>query len=275
MNVTNSKNEVIHAISSFDALSDVRAGWSLRKSWWFLSRQAIKISYRRTTLGPIWISVQQFAFVAGITVVYSQLFKVDTSEIMPLAAFGYAFWALTMGCITNSASNFIQNSQSIKSSSVPLTFYIFSSLSQQLLTFLHSAIVLVPLAFIVGTNPRYMALITVPLAMGLTAINGFSLGLWLGPLSARYRDISASIPIIVQPIMFMSPIFWSPARLGDREWIVNYNPFAWMIETFRSPILGGDIRLDLWTRLIVLSICNLLLGLLVFSRVKDKITYWL
>jgi hypothetical protein len=34
------------------------------------------------------------------------------------------------------------------------------------------------------------------------------------------------------------------------------NPIAWMIETFRSPILGGSIQLDLWIRLAVFTRCQ-------------------
>lgn len=256
-------------------LADIRSGWNLRNSWWSLSRQTIKISYRRTTIGPIWICLQQIAFVTGISLLYSQLFKVRSSDMVPLVAFGIAFWGLLTGYVTGAASNFIQQSQSIKSSTLPISFYIFSSVSQNFLIFLHSAVVLVPLAFVIDTTPRLVCLITVPLALTFAHVNGFSLALWLGPLSARYRDISAAIPIITQIAMFLSPIFWSPTLLDGRAWIADYNPIAWMIETFRSPILGGDIRLDLWLRLTILTCGNLALGVVVMHRVRNKISYWI
>ena len=269
----NTPSKSVH--SSPQVLSDIRAGWALRNSWWSLSRQAIKISYRRTTLGPFWITLQQIAFVVGISLLYSQLFKVKSGDLVPLVAFGITFWGLLTSCITGATSNFIQQSQSIKSSTLPISFYVFSSVSQQLLTFLHSAVVLIPLAFVFDSTPRFICLVTVPLAIVCAILNGFSLGLWLGPLSARYRDVSASIPIVIQLGMFLSPVFWSPSLLTGREWIVNYNPLAWMIETFRSPILGGDVRIDLWVRLIILTSANLALGVTVLHRVRDKITYWI
>ena len=257
------------------ALSDIRAGWALRKSWWALSRQSIKVSYRRTTLGPLWITLQQIFFVIGISLLYSQLFKVKSSDLVPLVAFGITFWQFLTSCVTGASATFIGQSQSIKSSTLPISFYVFSSVAQQFLAFLHSAIVLIPLAFVINSTPRIICLITIPLAIFCGVLNGFSLGLWLGPLSARYRDISASIPILIQLAMFLSPIFWSPTLLGGRAWIANYNPIAWMIETFRSPILGGDIRIDLWVRLAILTCVNLALGVIVLHRVRDKITYWI
>lgn len=257
------------------ALQDIKLGWQRREGWWALSRQTIKISYRRTTLGPIWITIQQLAFILGIGLLYSQLFKVKSGDLVPLVAFGISFWGLLTSCIIGASSNFIQQSQAITSSTLPISFYVFSTVSQQLLTFLHSAVVLLPFAFIFGTSPRLICLITIPLAITFATINGFALGLWLGPLSARYRDISASIPIILQLAMFLSPIFWAPSLLADRDWIVNYNPIAWMIETFRSPILGGPIQLELWIKLAIFTIANLVLGVRVLGRVRDKISYWI
>ena len=257
------------------ALRDIHLGWQRREGWWALSRQSIKISYRRTTLGPIWITLQQIAFIVGISLLYSQLFKVKSADMVPLVAFGISFWGLLTNCITGASSNFIQQSPAISSSTLPISFYVFSTVSQQLLTFLHSAVVLIPFAFIFGTSPRLICLITIPLAITIAVINGLALGLWLGPLSARYRDISASIPIILQLAMFLSPIFWSPSLLGDREWIINYNPIAWMIETFRSPILGGPIQGELWIKLAIFTIANVVLGLTVLSRVRNKISYWI
>ena len=219
--------------------------------------------------------MQQIAFVVGISLLYSQLFKVRSSDMVPLVAFGITFWGLLTSYVTGAASNFIQQSQSIKSSTLPISFYIFSSVSQNFLIFLHSAVVLIPLAFVIDTTPRIICLITVPLAITFAVVNGVSLALWLGPLSARYRDVSTAIPIIIQIAMFLSPIFWSPTLLGGRAWIADYNPIAWMIETFRSPILGGDIRLDLWLRLAILTCGNFALGVVVMHRVRDKISYWI
>lgn len=240
-----------------------------------LSRDAIRISYRRTTLGPIWITVQQIAFIAGISLLYSQLFKVKSADLVPLVTIGICFWSLLANCISGASSNLVQQSQAITSSTLPISFYVYLNVSQQILQFLHSAVVLIPVAFIFGTSPRPLCIITLPLAISLVAVNGFALGLWLGPLSARYRDVSASIPILLQLAMILSPVFWSPSLLGERGWIIRYNPLAWMIEAFRSPLLGLPLDLDLWLRLAIFTIVNLTLAVGVLGKVRDRISYWI
>jgi ABC-2 type transport system permease protein len=258
-----------------DALRDIRLGWQRREGWWALSRQAIKISYRRTTLGPIWITLQHLAFVLGISLLYSQLLDVKSTEMLPLTALGISFWGLLTGSITNAASTFTQQSQAILSSTFPMSFYVFAFVSQQLLTFFHSSIVLIPFLFLFGTSPNPFCLITVPASIGIVMINGFSLGLWLGPLSTRYRDISAAIPTVLQLALFLTPVFWSPNLLQESNWIIQYNPLAWSIETFRSPVLGEPVQYGLWVRLTVITIANLLVGIAVLSRTRNKISYWI
>jgi ABC-2 type transport system permease protein len=258
-----------------NAFDDIASGWKMRNEWSALAWQSIKISYRRTSIGPYWISLQQAAFVAGISLLYSQLLKTSTSDMVPLAAFGIIFWGLITNLIQTSSILFVQQSQAIKSATLPLTFYIFSSISQQVIVFAHSAIVIIPFAFAFNVAPRPISVITIPLSLFLAVINGFSFALWLGPLSTRFRDISISIPIVVQIAMFLSPVFWSSDLLSGREWIIQYNPTAWMIETFRSPILGGDVKTDLWVRLAVFSLANFTIGITVFNKSRDKISYWI
>ena len=256
------------------ALRDIARGWSMRKDWFELAIHSIYISYRRTVIGPFWICLQQIAFISGISLLYSQLFKMNSSEIVPLAAFGFSFWNLTTNLISSSSVVFIQHSQSIKSSTLPFSFYIFSSVSQQFLIFLHSALVLIPVSIFNDENPRIICLISVPITVAIALVNGFSLGLWLGPMSTRFRDVSATIPIIIQIAIFLSPIFWSASLLTGREWIVDYNPIAWMIETFRSPLMGRAIRIDFLIKIVVFTCCNFALGFVVMNKVRNKISYW-
>ena len=108
------------------AFEDISSSWRMRNDWFALAWQTIRISYRRTTLGPYWISLQQAAFVAGISLLYSKLLQTSTLDMVPIAAFGIVFWGLITNLISTSSTLFVQQSQSIKSATLPLTFYIFS-----------------------------------------------------------------------------------------------------------------------------------------------------
>jgi ABC-type polysaccharide/polyol phosphate export permease len=262
-------------IEAKEALRDIREGWTLRNGWWLLSRQTLYSSYRRTSIGPFWITIQQVSYVVGLSLLYSQLFKIETRQIIPIVAYGISIWTLMSTTISSASLVYISNSNPMKTATLPCSFYLYLYTSQNLLVYSHSAFGLVLIPILVKHEVNTVSILTAPLSIVVIAINGFSLGLWLGPLSARYRDLKAMIPMILQLLVFLSPIFWTIDQLGKNLWIVNFNPIAWMVEAFRSPLIGGNLKILIWIKLIVLSTINFTVGFFVFTKTKKSIGYWL
>ena len=71
------------------------------------------------------------------------------------------------------------------------------------------------------------------------AILAFAMGLWLGPLNVRFRDVKMLLPFITQVWMYASPIIY-PLSLIPPEWRSLYclNPMVGIIESFRWAAFG-------------------------------------
>lgn len=257
------------------ALHDLSSAWSKRGSWWLLARQSVQGSYRRTFLGPFWITAQQLLWVLGIGVVYSQLFHVERSTFIPLLSYGVLIWQFIMGSVTTAPSLFVNASSYLSSSNLPLTFYAFQSLADQVITFAHSAAVMIIIPIIYGSGPTAWAALYVPLALLLIVTNGAACMLWLAPLGARYRDVRVAISATTQLLMFMTPVFWDPQQLTGRHWIVMSNPLAWPVLSFRDPLLGRPADSTVWVLFAIATVVNFVLGFVVFSRTRRQIRYWL
>lgn len=257
------------------ALDDLSSAWSKRGSWWLLAKQSVQGSYRRTFLGPFWITLQQLMWVLGIGVVYSQLFHVDRSEFIPLLSYGVLIWHLIIGAITTAPSLFVESSSYLSSSNLPLSFYAMQSLAVQMITFAHTAVVMVVIPAFYGVTPTIWALALVPLTLALITVNNAACMLWLAPLGARYRDVRVAIAATTQLLMFMTPVFWDPRQLPGRHWIVMANPFAWPVLSFRDPLLGRSPDGTVWLLLAVATIFNCVIGFVVFSRTQRRVRYWL
>jgi ABC-2 type transport system permease protein len=245
----------------------------MRHRWVSLARQDMASSYRRTLIGPFWISVQQMAFVFGIGVLYGQLFKVDAGDHIPLVAYGILVWGLYSRLITGAGDVFIGGASSVKSSNLPLSFYVFHSVAGEFLTFLHSAVVIAFVPIIYGRTPSISASWAVPLGLGLVLVNGVALGLWLGPMSARFRDIHVGLSSVLQLLLFVTPIFWDAKTLGNDHWAVVFNPFAWAILSIRDPLLGSGIDLSLLVSFVIFTLVNFCIGVAVFARSRLWISY--
>lgn len=246
----------------------------MRKGWMVLSNQSLGVSYRRTTLGPFWISLQQLIFVLGLTIIYGQLFDVDTTSFLPVVAIGVTYWSLLSGLISSSANIYISGSSHLKSSNLPATFYVFQSVYSTLITFLHSAVVLLFFPFFFHFTPTAFSLISTPFILLITLVNGVFGAMWMGALSARFRDVRTLLPSVLQLSFFLSPVFWSANQLSDRQWLVQLNPFAWMIESLRSPLLGQESHREFWTGIIAITIINVVVGTIAYDKTRFKLAYW-
>lgn len=252
---------------------DLASTWSMRAKWLSLARQDMTSSYRRTLIGPLWISVQQLAFVLGIGVLYSQLFKVNSRDHIPLVAYGVLIWGLCGRLISAAGDVFVHVGSSIRSSTLPISFYIFHSVAREFFIFLHCAVVIALVPVLYGRAPSPVAIVVVPVGLCLLLLNGIAFGLWLGPLSARFRDIHVGLGAFLQLMLFVTPIFWDASRLGASHWAVETNPFAWVILTIRDPLLGSSVDLSLMASFSAITAINLFAGMIVFSRSRLWIAY--
>ena len=256
------------------AFTDLAAGWKARSTWRYLAWNDVKARYRRTVLGPFWSSMQLLAFVIGIGFLYGALFDIPRQQFLPFVALGMLIWQFIQGLVTDATNVFTRSAPFIRSSSRPLSLYCYRGTTGQIIVFLHTLPIVVLVILIAGLRPNFLAICMSTAAVLAVIVNGFFLTLWLGPLAARFHDVPHLVQLFMQMAMFITPVFWNPASLPHPSLFVAWNPFAWLIEAFREPLIGGQLMSWTWTAIIALTIVNFVLGITVFGRTKSKIAYW-
>ena len=242
--------------------------------WLALGWHDIKQRYRRSVVGPFWIAISTLLFLAIMSFLYAALFKQPYSVFLPMATAGLVTWSFISACLTEGARVFIDQSTAIKQLPLPLPVHVFRLLWLQFVIMLHNAVVIVLIGFLTGQAPDHSIVLILP-AMALLLINLGWMALFLGVVSARYRDV----PIIVgalMPIMFLAtPIFWTRDLLsGDRSWIVEYNPIANMIEVVRGPVLGTAPPSTAWLACILTAVVGWTVTIAIYGRCRYRIASW-
>src|SRR5215210_8980170 len=101
------------------AVSDIREGLRSRRSWSYLAVENVKNRYRRTVLGPWWLTLQMVILVVGISVVFGQLLSADLRTFVPYVGLGYIVFSLLSGLTSSGAVVFIAGSSTLKSTRQP------------------------------------------------------------------------------------------------------------------------------------------------------------
>lgn len=255
------------------AVSDLVEGLKARRVWMLLARMDIKQRYRRSVLGPFWITITMIIWILAIGPLYSHLLGLGSEEFIPYLAMGIITWGLVSGLILDGAGAFVGAENLVRSVKLPYTVHILRVIQRQLLIFLHNLLAFVPFMLYLRIWPQWEWLLAIP-GLFLIVLAALPTSFLLGTLCARFRDLQQIIASIVQLAFFVTPIFWRPQLLGDKAWIAELNPFHLLLEAVRAPIVEG---IPPWTLYLHIGILLLVLFLVCapfFARYRRRVAFW-
>lgn len=254
-------------------VSDVAEGFRRHRAWRYLAAEQIKNQYRRTVLGPWWITLQTVTYVLGLALVFGQLQNAPLKSFLPYVALGYLTFVLLSGLTRAGANVFVSQAALIKSTRQPLSSLVLRGVTVELIQFGHNALIVV-LFFATGLIDVSPWLALVPFAVLLVLVNGLCLGLWLGTVVARFRDVAPAVDSLLQVLVFFTPVFYRPEDLGGAETAVRLNPYTSFIELLRDGVLGDRPSLATFAGAVGFTLVNVLAAVVVFSRSRSRLPYW-
>jgi len=263
------------------SFEDLIGGWHQRQLWGHLGWQDIKQRYRRSVLGPIWITISMAVTAIALGILYAGLFGNDLSVQLPYILIGFIVWAFISGCILEGAEVFIANEGLIKHLPAPLSVHVYRLIWRQTLLFGHNMIVYLVMLLIFPQPLNWTVLLAIP-AFALLMVNGAWVAVVFGIFTTRFRDLTPITQSLVQLMFFMTPIVWiyedflnSPNPvIAQRARLAELNPFLHFIEIIRRPLLGQPEILRYWVVVLVITVIGWALALFVLRRYRSRVSYW-
>ena len=234
----------------------------------------IRQRYRRSALGPFWLTISTGILVAGMGPLYGRLFGQEVGSYFPFLAIGFIVWQLIASLVNDSGQVFIAAEQYIKQVRMPFTIHVLRMVWRNAIIFAHNfvIVILVLVAFVPAWNWRL--LMALP-GLILVLINGIWLALLLGMLCARFRDIPQIVTSIVQVAFFLTPVMWRKEMLGRYQWAADVNPLYHLIEIVRAPLLGQSPAGLSWVIVAMLTVAGFAVTMPLFARYRARIAYWI
>src|SRR5437868_933883 len=189
------------------AAADLAEGLRRWRSWRYLAVETVKNSYRRTVLGPWWITLQTAAFVVGIAIIFGQMLHESMRAFLPYVAVGLIAFNLLAGLTRAGTNVFVAAASTMKSTRQPLTSLVLQNVAVEFIQFGHNILIYVVFVAIGFVPLSIKMLIALPM-VALIAVNGLLIGLWLGPTVARFRDVKPLVDSILQVLVFFTPVFY-------------------------------------------------------------------
>lgn len=255
------------------ALLDIAEGLWYWRLWGRMGWQDIKQRYRRSVLGPFWLTLSMGILVGSLGVLYGVLFGIPIDDYLPFLTLGFLAWMLISGGITDGCMAFINSAQFIKQIKLPFSTFVYREVWRNLIIFVHNSVIFLVVAVVFGIWPGAAALLLLP-GLVLLAINAVWVGFLLGMVCARFRDVPQIVASLLRVAFFMTPIIWKPELLGERMGLVDMNPLFHFIELVRAPLLGQVPAPLTWTVVLATTAGGWFITLLFFRRFRSRIPYW-
>ena len=270
--------KVIAVTPRYDrALADIKLSldnWHLcgRLGW-----REIKRRYRRTSIGPFWTSFNLAIMVFAMGFLWAALFGQRVGSYMPYLCAGLVTWQFIGSVIGEGALVFTSNQSLLTSLRVPQTLLVVTMVWRNIIVFFHNLTIFVLVMLIWGTPITRYTLLFIP-GLALLVLNGIWVGLFMGMISTRLRDIPQAVSGTVMLVMFLTPVMWSRTTLKGRELIANFidiNPFYHAVEVVRTPLLGQAPAITSWIVVSLTFVVGSMVTFFLFSRFRQRIPYWL
>jgi len=255
------------------AFRDIIDGLLATDVWMTLAWQEVRQRYRRSLLGPFWLTISTGAMLLAMGPLYGRLLGQQIGAYFPYLAIGFVVWQLLAGLTNESCFAFTAAEGYIRNIKLPLTVHVMRVIWRNLIIFVHN-FVIVLLVFAVFVGEVTWRLVEVPLGVLVILLNAIWAGLLLGLLCARFRDIPQIVASLVQVAFFLTPILWRSDMLGRNEWAAKVNPYYHFVEIVRQPLLGASASQESWAAVAAVTIVGFSAAFLMFARFRARIPYW-
>jgi ABC-2 type transport system permease protein len=245
------------------------------EQWSTLAWNDVKLRYRRTTLGPLWITLGLSATVFSVGILYGVLFGNELAEYLPYFSAGLIIWTFLASVVNDGCTVFLGAAALIRAIPVPLVVHVYRMLARHLLVLAHNLLLIIGLWLIFRWPLDASFLLFIP-GLALNVIVVLGLALFLGILAARFRDVQLIVSMLLQLIFLLTPIMWQAKSVkgSATSYVADFNPVNHLIVIVREPLLNQAPTSASWAISGVVAAGSLALGMAFYARYRRRVPFW-
>jgi lipopolysaccharide transport system permease protein len=253
--------------------TDIAPLFTRHVTWRALAAGDIKSKYRRTLLGPWWITATN-AFTALIMgLVAGRFLGADMKTYLPHFMVSMTIWNFISSSLNEACYTMINAGGMIKAVDMPPLIHVMRMVQRNFIIFLHNAAV-IPLVWLVYPWPVGIQSLLLPLGLLIVYASVAGGSVVVSMICVRYRDVPPLMASLLQLLFFVSPIIWIPSQIKGGELFVELNPVAYLLAITRDPIMGTSPHLQSWAGAVGVAAAAFAVMAYVYTRYHSRVVYW-
>jgi len=244
--------------------------------WAMLGWQDIRQAYRRSAIGPFWLTIGMAVQILTMGLVFGVIFKTELTEYLPFLATSLIFWGLISTTINDGCIAFINSEAIIKQLNLPHYQFVMRTVWRNLVSTGHNLVILPLVLLLLSRVPGWTLIAFVP---GLVILV-FNIGwvVWLlGMMSARFRDMPPIVASAMTIAFYVTPVMWYPKLIDNNSLahsLLGFNPLYHWLQIVRLPIIGQWPTWENWGLALLSAGIGWIVTLSAYKKYRNMIAYW-
>lgn len=242
-------------------------------TWRALAWADIRSKYRRTMLGPWWLTVTNGCMAVMMALISGRFLGADMSTYLPHFMVSFTIWSFISSCLVEGSQTLIYAGGMIKATNMPIAVHVMRMVQRNFIIFIHNFAV-VPLVWLFYSWKVGFSFLLVLPGLALVFIFCAAIASFVAIACVRYRDIPPLVQAVTQLLFFVSPIIWMPDQVRGGQWALLLNPMNYLIAVVRDPVLGRPVEPYLWAGAIMVVAVTVALAAIVYARYRSRVVFW-
>jgi len=255
---------------------DVIAGYKRSRLWKKLAVLELKSRYQGAVIGSFWIVLALALKVFMLSLVYSMVLDAVFEDYVMFLALGLLTWNFISAIIITSGTVFKKSANFLQQMDLPLSIFVYQNVYREVLSLIMYQLFAIPLVIILkGWGVISWIWLWALLGYLIIILNAFFVCMWLGWLSARFRDFQSLLGSLVMIVFLVTPILWPPPPEFAGSLYFQLNPFYHLLELIRAPILHNQVPVLSWYVSCGVLLFNVMVCVIFYRTIRHRLVLWL
>lgn len=254
--------------------NDLEEMFSFRFVLIMLIIRDIKLRYKQTVLGVVWVVIQPLMTAALLTLVFGKWLRVSSDGVpyMLFSFCGLIPWLVFSQSVQRASSSLVNEMHLVQKIYFPRLFLPMAGTLGVILDLILTLFVF-GLLMIAYSLPITWHVLFLPLGILMVFLFSSAFNIFFSCLSAHYRDFKHIVPFTLQFWMYATPLAYSISSIPEKWRLVfALNPLTGIVELFRWSLLGThEFPLMTFGMASCITCVFLAISLIVFRKLEESL----
>jgi homopolymeric O-antigen transport system permease protein len=214
--------------------------WSHKNLFLEMTLLRLRVRYKQSLLGWTWAVLPSLVLLITYTLIFSKLIGLKGGDL-PYALFifsGLIPWTFFSTSVSTATAGIVTHRYLISRVAFPREIIPLSYVAAALVDLGIGMVMLAAMMYYFGFSLALNTLYAIPV-IGMLIIFSVAVALCCSSFQARFRDVGVAMPLLLQVLMFTTPVVYSSAAIPQSVKAIYFaNPLAILIEAFRQAASG-------------------------------------